>query len=386
MALFNKRSNEHDEAAGRKVAAGMSLMRLNLVPIIIAVVVVLAAGCVSYLQFSLEVAGSQHERHEANAERMASYLTGRIDALSEQVSMMAVPDEALLTAIETSDFETLRYREALFAARFPEAQRLRFILPAEVEPDNSVFPPLGYACLDLVRQSEGGKQPPIELHLFGSEEAHIDIVKPVRNEAGKVVASLMVTLSPTALKKWLVALKPAEVYAELQQGESGLKLGSVGNGTVKKGEPLTRVAVEGSSWQLAYWMGDDIGIAEVQKFGFLATFIVAAALLALLLFFFGLMRSRRVNHELTAMVNFIVESSRGKRFHSYPVKLVEIEHALRALEPVLVKTPGKEASTDKARKREEEVPDLLFADFGEITVEEEGAENSSGDEVGQEKS
>ena len=45
--------------------------------------------------------------------------------------------------------------------------------------------------------------------------------------------------------------------------------------------------------------------------------------------------SRTVSRELQGMAEFMVQSSRGHRFHSYPVKMLEMEKALQAMEPVL---------------------------------------------------
>jgi hypothetical protein len=70
------------------------------------------------------------------------------------------------------------------------------------------------------------------------------------------------------------------------------------------------------------------------------------------------------------IINYIVDSSLGKRFHSYPVRLAEAKKVLQEKEVDLSVlssyTTNKEDIHDKA---EHFIPDLSFGDSG-ISVEE----------------
>jgi hypothetical protein len=363
-----------DEAADKGSGRGLTVVKLSLPPIVLAVLVILVCGYVAYLQYAGLVKKAQQVQHVADAEKMAALLGGRLIALGDQVAVQARADTALAVAINENDDDALRHFEQGLSTYFPDAVRVRVIRPADTDPDQSVKPAIGYACLDLARQAEAGtERPPLELHLFGSDDAHLDLVRPiVRN--GETIASLMVSFPPSKLKEWLDELAPEGGYVELQQGWEGPILGHIGDVGQKHDAATHRAVVSGSSWQLSYWAGEGIGVAEAQKLGFLATFGIAAAALAAVMFFYALFLSATIKRELEQMAVFMLESSRGKRFHSYPVKMVEMEQALEMMEPVLHVAKPNEGIKEKAEQGDEGVPDMMFMDFGEITVEESDGE------------
>lgn len=373
--MFGTGKKQDDgETAAKDSERGLTLMKLSLPPIILVVLVVLVCGYVAYLQYAGLVKKAQQVQHVADAEKMAALLGGRLIALGDQVAMQAKADRALAVAVGAADREALRLFEKSLETYFPEAERIRVVLPTDTDPDMSVRPPIGYACLDLARQAEAGtERPPLEMHLHGSEFAHLDLVRPVMGE-GAVIASLMVSFSPSKMKVWLKELALESGYVELQQGWDGPVLGIIGSAGLKSETPTHRAMISGSSWQLSYWATDGIGMTEAKKLGFLATFGVAALVIAAIMFFYALFVSSTIKRELRGMAEFMLESSRGRRFHSYPVKMVEVEQALVMMEPVLRQVKPDEDIKGKAEQGDEGVTDMMFMDFGEITVEESEAE------------
>jgi hypothetical protein len=274
-------------------------------------------------------------------------------------------------AVAAGDHELLQQFERVLASYFPEAVRVRIILPTDTDPDSSISPPIGYACLDLARQAESGtERPPLELHLHGSKDAHLDLVRPISYN-GDTIASLMVSFTPDTISDWLDELAPESGFVELQQGWEGPLLGRRGDASLKSGDPAHRAMISGSSWQLSYWASDSVGMAEVQKVTFLTTFGVAAAVIVVLLYLYALFVSRTLRRELDSMATFMLESSIGKRFHSYPVRMVEIEEALMKMEPVLKQERSNDDIKEKAELGDGGASNLMFMDFGEITVDED---------------
>lgn len=379
--MFGKGKKQKSEAVAEKgTAHGLTLMKLSLPPIILVVLVVLVCGYVTYLQYAGLVKKAQQVQHVADAEKMAALLGGGLIALGDQVAAQARADASLLAALEVADSEALRRYEEGLSTYFLEAVRIRVVRLTDTNPDASVRPPIGYACLDLARQAEAGtERPPLEMHLQGSEHAHLDLVRPIVHN-GEVIASLMISFSPEKITEWLKEMVLESGYVELQQGWEGPILGHAGEAGVKRDAATHRAVISGSSWQLSYWAKDGLGMAEAQKLGFLATFGVAAAVIAAVMFFYALFFSATIRRELRGMTDFMVESSRGKRFHSYPVKMVEMEQALQMMEPVLTAVRQDEGLKEKAEQGDGGIPDMMFMDFGEITVEEGGGETDpSGD-------
>jgi len=369
----NKPQQQHSDEHKEMDVGGLSLARVNLLAMLVAVVVVLVSGYAAYLQYASLISGRQEDNRLAEASRMAALLSGRLLALNDEMERLALPDSALLEAIAAGDTHTLRQREAAIHANFPSAMRVRYILPSDDQPDETLEPPLSYACLELARIAEQNKRyPPFEVHLFGGEVEHLDLVRPIMQD-DTVVASLMVTLDVETLKRWVDELKPDGGYIELQQGVEGdiLKLFGQGNAAAKVGSKGFRAEVEGSSWLLVYWPADGLGEAEARAAGFMATFAIAAGLLVTFFIFFGLFISRFVRADMKRAVNFIVDSTLGKRFHSYPVRLAEAKKVLQEKEndlSVLASYVNTgESIHDKA---EQFVPDISFSGDGGISVEE----------------
>jgi hypothetical protein len=369
--VFGKANKKKDDKAADKGSGrGLTVVKLSLPPIVLAVLVVLVCGYVAYLQYAGLVKKAQQVQHVADAEKMAALLGGRLIALGDQVAVQARADTALAVVINENDVDALRHFEQGFSTYFPDAVRVRVIRLADTDPDQSVKPAIGYACLDLARQAEAGtERPPLELHLFGSDDAHLDLVRPiVRN--GETIASLMVSFPPSKLKEWLDELAPEGGYVELQQGWEGPILGHIGDVGQKHDAASHRAVVSGSSWQLSYWADHSMGVAEAQKLGFLATFGIAAAALATVMFFYALFLSATIKHDLEKMAIFMLDSSHGKRFHSYPVRMVETEQALVLMEPVLGLLKQTDGIKEKAELGDEGVLDMMFEDFGKITVKD----------------
>lgn len=375
--LGKKKTKEGAEAAANSSERGLTILKINLPQIILVVLVVLVCGYVSYLQYAGLVKKAQQVQHVADAEKMAALLGGRLVALGDQVAMQARADTKLTVAINAGDSGVLRQFESDLMSYFPEAVRIRVVRPADTNPDSSVSPPIGYACLDLARQAEAGSErPPLELHLHGSDDAHLDLVRPMMRN-GEVIASLMVSFSAEKIESWLSELALDTGYVELQQGWEGPILGSIGGKGLKRDTATHRAVIPGSSWQLSYWADDGIGMAEAKKLGFLATFGVAAAVIVAIMFFYTLFLAGVIRRELLRMAEFMLESSRGKRFHSYPVKMVDMEKALQMMEPVLSRAKTSDNVKQKAEQGDEGASDMMFMDFGEITVEESEGEAPS---------
>jgi phosphomannomutase/phosphoglucomutase len=379
--VFGKgKKKQPEEGAAAVPERGLTLMKLNLPPIFLVVLVVLVCGYVAYLQYAGLVKKAQQVQHVAEAERMAALLGGRLVALGDSVAVQARADKALAVAIEQGDTGAIRLFEQGLKSYFPEAVRIRVIRTVDTDPDMSVRPPIGYACLDLARQAETGTdRPPLEMHLHGSEFAHLDLVRPIMHE-GKMIASLMVSFEPENIKGWLKKLIIDSGYVELQQGWEGPVLGRMGDTSVKHDKPTHRAVIPASSWQLSYWASGGIGMAEAQKATFLGTFGVTALVIAILMYFYARFISLTIKRELHGMAEFMLQSSRGKRFHSYPVKMLEMEQTLQVMEPVLRQVKSDDDIKEKAEQGDHGVPDMMFMDFGEITVEEgEGDAPSEGD-------
>lgn len=351
---------------------GMSLIRTNLLAMAVAVGILLFSGFIGYMQYTSLISGSTTERHQLEATSLATHLAGRLHALGDMVGKFSTPDTALVAAIQNRDLTTLRAREAEIKRIFPDANRVRYVLPGDDQVDNSVTPPLSYACLELARLAEQGEAlPPFEVHLFGGEIEHVDMLRPIMYD-GKLIASLIVTQDVDNLKKWVDDLQPEGGYVELEQGveDDVIRLFGRGDASLRNSGNPYSAPIENSYWLLNYWPASGIGTTEARHAGFIITFAVAAGVLIVFFLSYGVFISGMVRGDMRRMVNYIIDFSLGKRFQNYPVRMAEAKKVLQEKENDLsVLTDFADSKSAIHDKAEQFMPDITFGETG-ISVEE----------------
>lgn len=139
--------------------------------------------------------------------------------------------------------------------QFDSALKLRFLLPGDYELDNDSVPPLGFASMAMLHNAESGAdviKP--EAILMGSDNAHIVFIKRVKNDAGRLIGLIHLSLATNLFKQSLAAIPASDSYLELQQdtGDKTLVLASRGDAGLKQGTPVVS-QIAGTGWKLASW-------------------------------------------------------------------------------------------------------------------------------------
>jgi len=415
--LSRKKSEEQagfnpNQAAGaeKKAGPGLTVRRIIMPAMIVSVLVVLFAAGATYLQFTM--LGQQ--RHDAlskgQSERMAAMLAGRLEGYAD-VMFATASQPAVQQALGMGDRATLEQHAGQLRRVLPDVLRVKFLRVGEDQIDESTTPSLGYACLDLARVAEGGQVPPIETHLFGSKDQHIDLLQASINERNVVLGSLLVSLDVAVLKAWVQGAMPADGgYAELRQGGGGkyLMLAAAGDAGLQNAPGAQVARVAGSSWELAYWAPATMSsLSAAQQGMFFAIF--GAAIVVIFITFASLMAltSRIVKNDLVNAVKQALDMWGGQRAHTFEVKLAESLEVLSALEqrihelqpkPTVKPDAAKAAAMQKAHESgidvveeamqveappmsDAELPSsLMFMDKDAVQVEEIDSADNNGDE------
>jgi len=190
-------------------------------------------------------------------EQSSTRLAAMVDYYSESATRLASSPDIEKLFI-TGDKVALRAREESLRQQFPNALNVRLLSPGLVTVDMDAFPPLSYAALDQMRLAETGTlSPPVEVHLFGTLQQHISILRRVVNPASnEVVGHLMVLLPNEFLQDIFDDLQHAHGYIELQQTSpksDPITVTVQGDNTYKAGDPSRVMPIAGSRWQIAYW-------------------------------------------------------------------------------------------------------------------------------------
>jgi len=384
--------SEPAQASEKKAPAGLSVQRLILFGLAAVLIVVAVLATANYLQMLVVAKGQQEAAATNQAARAADQLAARVQGYTD-ILTAAAHMPAVISAMESGDRAALAQQSAALGHIFPGATRVRFIAKGESQVDDSTTPILSYACLDLARRAETATTPPpVEVHLLGTKDQHLGMVRAVTGTQG-VVGSLLVSFDVDMLKLWLRPLLASNGgYIELRQGsdDNYLLLAATGDAALKAQQTPYTVPVAGSSWQIAYWpSAAATSFSTGQLVAFFGSYGIAIA--ALVVVFVGLATivSRIVRNDLITVVKQAIDIWSGKRQHSYDVRLAESIEILVALEqrvqsaqpqtpPQIHPDPVKAAAMQQSGIVVDEVPDeeqlpppsVLFMDKGAMEVEE----------------
>lgn len=377
FSLFKKKDDaveaDYDEpVVAEEKIRGNSVMKLSVMIAFVSLVVVLAAGAVIFLQYQANAAKQKALVAETEGDAIASHIAGRVAAIGKQVENLASTDTTADMFL-ASDKAALNSRIEVIKTLFPKAVRVRFVTPDVQDPDRSTNPVLGYACLDLVRHAENEESlPPIEVHLFGNDDQHMDVVRPVPFN-GKVIASLLVSFDVKTIRQWLREATADKGYVELAQTGAGSTIvATAGDSSLKQGKHFMS-SIAGTTWELTFWKRGAVELTPVEQGIAIATVVGAGIAVFILILIGGVIIRGAMKHDLDQFVNYMVEVLSGQRHHSLNLKMVETQVAYKQLNEAL---PDEGPSSRQTRSVSAPPPDLLFNHEG-MSVEEVDDDNKS---------
>ncbi len=184
----------------------------------------------------------------------------------ETQALASLFDQDQLAALLLGDDVAARAaREAEIAASHDAVLMARLVKAGTRSPDPTSKPPLGYAAIEMLSESEKtGKAPLAEVLRFGSDDQHILTVWRINagdTLAGHLVMALDVSLLPAVMSRVSIS----DGYAELTQGTGGgkpLVLARGGDKGVRQGPTAVRVKVQSTPWRVAFWPGGRLAPPE----------------------------------------------------------------------------------------------------------------------------
>lgn len=371
---------ESPDPSTRISGGGLSVARLGLVSIIVSVAVLGAVAALSLLQLQTVADDLGGQLRSEKARQAAERLAGRFDAMGETVAALA-GDPAVVAAARSADAASRAAVQARAAQVFPGALRAVLVRPTDQDPDGTLRPALGYACLDLARVAESGTERlPVEVHLFGTDDQHIDLAAPVKVD-GVHRATLLVSLDVARLTGWLKSAVGQGAYGELRQkGAGAVLVGSAGNAGLKQSGDAAVRAVGGSSLELSFWVGGDAPVSEARRIAFLTPFAAGGIALVVLGAAIVFTTRRLLGADLLKLVNHFVEVFANQRSYSLTLRLADTQSAIRMLDEALPSQPREQRRFESRPVPEKpsnytvqegaSLEDVLFLDKDAVKVEE----------------
>jgi hypothetical protein len=224
-----------------------------------AILAVLVAGALgaggwyaydSYKLSAASAAAADARAHEALAKGLATKVGSSLDDVRAALDGYA-ENPKVVSALTGDPSARQRVGDEL-GKTIPGTLLLRLVPAGTVEPDTSQQPPLTYASIDLLRQAAAQEKPvSAELHLGGTDDAHIAIVRRVP-PVGAPVGFLHLALQPVLVRDVVAKLDGQGFEVELRQAASGAppliiaKQGEAADGRVD----VAQAAVPGTTWQV----------------------------------------------------------------------------------------------------------------------------------------
>ena len=359
-----RRKRKHKSLTKKGKGSGASLNTVSITAFVVFCIILLVSVMMGQLTPLQALQVQENAVLESTAERAANHIERSVAAYTDALRVIAA-DPLTRTLINAKDRLAISNRETVLKDMFPSALRVRLLSAGVYSLDKSSEPHLGFACRDLQRIGEKEKtSPPIEVHVKGTPQQHIDMVQPILDETGnQVIGHVQLALDVALLQKW-TQQAAKEGYVELSQkvsNEKTVQLAQHGDGSFEQQVDLTTLEVEGTAWQVNVRMP---GVAHISALNMnvllvmgLGIFLTAAIVL--------LLRRSMSQTIITDLENFMMLEAdllQGNKRHQYFLTMSEFRRVARKLDDL----PNM---STMARERDSHADTIDSAELSSLSLE-----------------
>ncbi|MFA7386648.1 MAG: phosphomannomutase/phosphoglucomutase [Thiohalobacteraceae bacterium] len=332
-----RNATSHSPASGR-----LSLAHLGVLVFLLAAA--LLAGIAIFFQRDAASQAAESWRQEISltAENLADRIATQVAQNTAKMELLA-RDARLVELVGRDDPALRQQREAELAYLFPDAVRVRILPPGLTEVDMNASPPLSYAALDMLRQAEtSDAPPPAEVHLFGSPQQHITLVRRILSASGRrITGHLMVNYPLASVQEALDAPRLTRGYGEVWQVVSNgapVVLAKRGAQALRDGNPTLTVDIPNSRWKVAYWSAAGGFSSSTEGLWAIAGSGIAIFGLLLLL----ILRSfrRALQQDQTLLLGAVRDGRNGRLQPRYALQLRECAAAIEGVRKLFGDVPA----------------------------------------------
>ena len=290
-----------------------------------AVLMILTAGTGVYWISVAQIRQAQHDSAEAVAKSVGLSITAQVNLMTNMLEKMAHNPE-VLAAVTSADVAQMRAVSEKLERYLPGILKIRLLLPGVSELDDKSVPKMGYADLDMVRETFTENQLPTVQGDIGPDR-HLAITRRIMQN-DQVIGVILASLSYDFIGKTVQAAELKDGHIELKQ--AALALGAAGEpGSVEFSDNAQKIKVANTGWEMYY---QSVGSTNSTGLTLIACIIVVAALLALLAFFIGWRKlSGMLTHDMGSVLKAFKDLMINKLQGSYPVKLAEMNAVISNL-------------------------------------------------------
>lgn len=200
-------------------------------------------------------------RSEQRVEAIITQFSQPLAAAVAQLDQLAASAEIkklLRTAAASPEPQALLTAAAVhYADTIDYLLKLRLLLPDAIRHDPDAKDPISFASLAMLEAARAGHEPiAAEVHMPGTEQAHIVVVRSVRSAEDGLIGLLHATLSVQLLEQTLAGIDAGEGYLEVKQyipGATPVVVLAQGDSALKKNPISQSRPIPASAWTLSYW-------------------------------------------------------------------------------------------------------------------------------------
>ena len=228
----------------------------------VAVLMVLLAGGGVYWLASMQIDSAKQESIDAVSKGASLSISAQIRQLNLILDNMAQSEE-LISAIDQGGSTRLKQVTDRFEKLLPGARKIRVLFPEKLDLDQTEEPHLGYADLDMVKETFNVNQNPVIQGNKGPNR-HLAIARGIKKE-DRVIAVILASLKYDFLKQSLRSSSFEDGLVELKQDK--LVLAFYGDKSVNKDAQTELIKVSGTPWKIQSWAPDNSGYMDFTLLG-----------------------------------------------------------------------------------------------------------------------
>ncbi|TAN69344.1 MAG: phosphomannomutase/phosphoglucomutase [Methylobacter sp.] len=290
----------------------------------IAVLMILTAGTGVYWISVAQITQAKQDSATAAAKSVGLGITAQVNLLTDMLEKMA-HDPEVVAAVTSADTAQLTLVAAKLEKHLPDVMKIRLLLPGVSELDDKSVPKMGYADLDMVRETFT-KNPLPAIQGDNGPDRHLAITRRIMQN-DQAVGVILASLNYGFLNKIVQAAELKDGHLELKQG--ALVLGTAGDSSRAGLSDNISIKVANTSWEVYCRYVDSAGVATLA---IIIGIIVIPALLALLAFFIGWRKlSGLLTQDLGSVLKAYKDLMTNKLQGTYPVKLTEMNAIVSTL-------------------------------------------------------
>ncbi|MGR9052857.1 MAG: phosphomannomutase/phosphoglucomutase, partial [Gammaproteobacteria bacterium] len=290
----------------------------------IAVVLILITGAGIYWFAAADIGRAKEDAAVAAANGVAMELGAGIEQLQQAVNKMA-QDAEVVEALIRAEPTLINLMESRLEKYLPGAMAIRLLTPDINTLDTSRIPQMGYADLDMVRETLNGPQMPA-IQGDEGENRHLAITAPVTagaNKVGVLLASLRYDFIDRAIKPSLLR----DQYLQLMQ--SKLELAAAGDRGLRGDGEQIDIKVPGTVWVVRAWY---TGAGSFSDLSLITGTVILTGSLAVLAFFVGYRKMAEIlNLDQRSVLKAAKDVLTGNAYGNYPTILNEMSIIISTL-------------------------------------------------------